>query len=262
MEELKILVEGGEEEESSIPYVDIEYLLDLKITLRSFLKVNNFDVSKEPDFREMTDSAFIKYYEKNVNSEVLDKFSDLNIRETLRSNMSDIYQNKEKGSKIFVFFLPTSEQKAGVGIDVIKNFCKLIVLLGCNEGLLISEKELTSKSKEMLDSSNVKSFYGGDDIYNVISYVDNTFINVLDHCLAPQVLKIYTGEEVRKFSKDNNLNVRELPRIFNTDPIVKFYRGRVGDVIKFKRRTGSDSTLANEQIVFRLVTHGGLGKKK
>ena len=37
------------------------------------------------------------------------------------------------------------------------NFCKLIILTGCNEGVLITEKSLTPKSKEHLESSNIKN---------------------------------------------------------------------------------------------------------
>jgi len=262
MEGLKILAEIAEDEEDDIPYVDGDSLLELKITLQTFLRVNGFDYSKEPDFREMTEENFIKYYETNANGDVLEKFSDLNIRETFRSNLSDVYTHEESGKKIFVFFVPTSEVRTNVGIDTVKYFCKLIYLLGCNEGLMISEKDLTSRSRDLLDSSNVKGFYEGEDIYNVIYYTDSTFISVVDHCLAPEILHIYSGKEVINFSKQHNINIKELPRIINTDPVVKFFRGKVGDVIKFKRKTGSENTLVNEQIVFRLVVHAGVTKKK
>ena len=46
-----------------------------------------------------------------------------------------------------------------------------------------------------------------------------------------------------------------------SDPISKFYRARVGDVVMMKRKTGNRDTLINEQIVYRTVVYG-VNKKK
>ena len=46
-----------------------------------------------------------------------------------------------------------------------------------------------------------------------------------------------------------------------SDPIAKFYRARVGDVIKMKRKTGNRDTLINEQIVYRVIIYGVVKKK-
>ena len=125
---------------------------------------------------------------------------------------------------------------------------------------MISEKPLTSKSRESLESSNVQS-YCRDNIYNVISYTDDMFINVVDHCLTPEILKIYSGKELEDFLKEENINSRDLPRMIVSDPIAKFYRAKVGDVIKMKRKTGNRDTLINEQIVYRVIIYG-MAKKK
>ena len=260
MDDLEILVE--ETEITSVEQFeqpDIDYLKGLKETSQKFLKVNDFEI-KEPDFEDLTEEDFINYFEDHTNEIILKKFEELNIPEDFRSSMSQIYTSKDEKSIIFVYFLPTSKQKTNVGIEVIKNFCKLIVLLGCNEGIMISEKPLTSKSRESLESSNVQS-YCRDNIYNVISYTDDMFINVVDHCLTPEVLKIYSGKELEDFLKEENINSRDLPRMIISDPIAKFYRARVGDVIKMKRKTGNRDTLINEQIVYRVIIYGVVKKK-
>lgn len=260
MDDLEILVE--EEQVTSAEQFDqpdIDYLKGLKETSQKFLTVNDFDM-KEPDFQDLTEEEFIKYFEDHTNQNILKKFEELNIPEDFRSSMSQVYKSKNDKNVIFVYFLPTSKQKTNVGIEVIKNFCKLIILLGCNEGIMISEKPLTSKSRESLESSNVQS-YCRDNIYNVISYTDDMFINVVDHCLTPEILKIYSGKELEDFLKEENINSRDLPRMIVSDPIAKFYRAKVGDVIKMKRKTGNRDTLINEQIVYRVIIYG-MAKKK
>ena len=260
MDDLEILVE--EEQVTSAEQFDqpdIDYLKGLKETSQKFLTVNDFDM-KEPDFQDLTEEEFIKYFEDHTNQNILKKFEELNIPEDFRSSMSQVYKSRNDKSVIFVYFLPTSKQKTNVGIEIVKNFCKLIILLGCNEGIMISEKPLTSKSRESLESSNVQS-YCRDNIYNVISYTDDMFINVVDHCLTPEILKIYSGKELEDFLKEENINSRDLPRMIVSDPIAKFYRAKVGDVIKMKRKTGNRDTLINEQIVYRVIIYG-MAKKK
>ena len=87
------------------------------------------------------------------------------------------------------------------------------------------------------------------------------FINVVDHCLSPKVLKIYSGKELESFLEEEQLNPKDLPRMMVSDPIAKFYRARVGDVIMMQRKTGNKDTLINEQIIYRIVVYA-IAKKK
>ena len=259
MDGLEILVEREEVEFQNLePEIDIDYLKNLKETSQVFINKNNF-IDNDPDFREMTEDRFIEYISSNTNKEILEKFDELNVTEDFRSTMSQIYESQEK-NRIFIFFAPTSSQRANVGIDTIKTFCKLVVLLNCNEGVMITEKPLTSRSRELLESSNVKSFTR-ENIYNIISYVDDMFINVVDHCLSPKVLKIYSGKELEDFLKKEKLNSKELPRMMVSDPIAKFYRARIGDIFMMQRKRGNKDILVNEQIVYRVVVHS-IAKKK
>ena len=255
MSGLKVLSEAPEgeitvQEETDI---DIPSLQRLKDTVQIFLKVNNFDIGREPDFREFTEGEFIEYCQRSVDQEILSRFEELNIEENFRSSISKRYTSKgDDGNKIFIFFLPTSRQRTKVGVDSVKLFCRLIVLLGCSEGVIISEQSLSPSATEQLEGSNVKSFCR-ENIYNVMSYRDDMFINIVEHCLSPVVMKIYSGKELEEFQKEERLNCRDLPRMMANDPIAKFYRAKPGDVIKMKRKTGNRDTLINEQIVFRLV---------
>jgi len=242
-------------------YVDTESLKNLKETSQAFLEVNNFDLGKEPYFKDFSDLEFVKYIEKNPNEDIISKFRDSNIREDFRSSMSNIYHGKNKKSKIFVFFLPTSSSSSSVGVDVIKNFFKLIIIFGCTDGIMISEKQLTSKSKEKLEYSNSVSSES-ENSFNIINYIDDEFINITEHCLSPEIMKIYSGEELDKFLEKEKISIKEFPRITIDDPVVKFFRAKVGDLIKMKRKTGIENSLINEQIIFRAVVHTQFKNKK
>lgn len=242
-------------------YIDTESLKNLKETSQAFLEVNNFDLGKEPSFKDHDEEYFVKYIENNINEEIIAKFGESNIKEDFRSSMSNIYHGKNKKSKIFVFFLPTSSTGSNVGIDVVKNFFKLIYIFQCTDGILISEKQLTSIAKERLEHSNSVSSES-ENSFNIINYIDDEFINITDHCLSPDIMKIYSGEELADFLEKEKITIKEFPRITNNDPVVKFYRAKVGDLIKMKRKTGISNSLVNEQIIFRAVVHTQFKNKK
>lgn len=253
MEGLEVLVETPvEQQEEYTPYLDVEHLKGIKETSQVFLKENGY-LLKEPDFSDMTEEQFIRYIKSHFNDFLVNKFKDI-FEENFRSIMSNIYHHSSSDRKILIFFLPTSENRANVGIETVKNFCKLIILTGCNEGVLITEKSLTPKSKEHLESSNIKNDCR-ENVYNVISYLDEKFINIVDHCLSPKVLKIYSGEELKKFEEENKVDTKFFPRMFTTDPVAKFYCAKPGDVIMMKRKTGTINTLVKEQIIYRKVVY-------
>ena len=99
---------------------DIEYNKNLKEISLIFLKENKFDISIEPNIEEMNDQEFTKYMEKKSEkgNEIMEKFQQHKVEINFRSLMSNIYTN-ENGKKIFVFFLPTDNNKPSVGIAAI-----------------------------------------------------------------------------------------------------------------------------------------------
>ena len=260
MEELQIIEEKNDEifKEISSNRIDFDYLKSLNETKQSFLKVNNF-TNEEPDFRDLTSDDFIDYIENHKNTEIIKKIKEIGIEEDFRSSMSQIYTSKNGKKRILIFFLPIPLKKANVGIDVVQNFLKLLPLLDCIYGVLITENSLTSKSNERMELVNTKNT-SEDNVYNVVHYEDSMFINISEHCLTPEVLKVYTGKELEDFLEEENVNKKLFPKILVSDPVSKFYMARVGDVIKMKRMTGTQDTLVNEQIVYRLVIYGKFKK--
>jgi len=239
---------------------DIENLKNLKETSQKFLKVNDFEI-KEPEFKNFTEDEFLEYLEKNSNTDIVNLFSKLNIQVNIRNSMSQVYKHKKDNTKIFIYFLSSNIKTRSVGIDVIKDFLKLILLLDCNEGVIISDLKMTSRSNERIDTSNIKGFTG-EGIYHTISYNDDDFIDLTNHSLTPEVLKIYRNEEADNFCEENSLDPKTIPRINITDPLCKFYRARVGDIMKTKILTGTQDTLLDEKINYRRVVYGIQKSKK
>lgn len=241
------LIEEGE---------DIEKLKKIKEVTQRFLMVNNFDISDEPNFEDLSSDQFMDYIqEQNKENLILNKLDELNIDITFRSSMSNYYTHKEnKNNKLFVFFLPEGKRKSNsVSFTDFKKFITLILKLDCCEGLLISKKNISSKSLEQVKQCNINPG-SCENIYNIITYIDDEFIDVTKHAFTSKVMKIYrSGDETDKFSKDNKISITKLSRMLLDDPITKFYRGRVGDVFQQKRRNISKNNILEEQIIFRLV---------
>lgn len=77
MSDLQILEEIENVEETfGFQNFEIDALKNLKETSQVFLRVNDFDLGKEPDFREYTEDQFISFFEKNSNEEILKKSFD------------------------------------------------------------------------------------------------------------------------------------------------------------------------------------------
>ena len=174
MEGLEIIEDKNEELLTRVEdNTDFNYLKLLNETKQAFLKVNNFDVSVEPDYRDYTEDDFIMHIENSKNTMIINKLEEFGIEDDFRSSMSHIYESKDKKRRIFVLFLPNN--KGNVGIDIVKNFIRLVRVLDCKNGLLISQQSLTPKSIEIIESTNVQSDYQ-DDIYN-IKWINGAFIS-------------------------------------------------------------------------------------
>ena len=250
---------NNEEFDSTVPkeeIEDVEKLKNLKEVSQNFLRVNNFDLSKEPDFSEFSEDQFVEYIlEKSKNSIITNKLNELKVEINLRSLMSNYYTHKEdKKNKIFIFFLPEGNSSSNsLSISDYSRFISLVLKLDCQEGVLISKKDLSSKAREAVNKSNI-DIGSCEGIFKIIAYKDDDFIDITKHSFVPEVTKIYReGEEVDKFMKENNVEIKSLPRIMLSDPLAKFYRAKIGDVFQLKRKIIISKSLLEEEIVFKLI---------
>ena len=234
---------------------DNSVLNRIKNTSFSFLKVNNYDYLKEEE--HIKKIGFEKYLEEE--SPVLGKIDDetfnlhykRKIFNNSRTNMSNIYSKKDdKEQKILFFFsnLPPNN-------PTLKYLCCLLVKLDCKEAVILNEKTPSPSFIKSCEKLNIESPYS-DELFNIIPYTDNKFIDLSNHVFSPKILKIYRNKEVDDFLKGNNLNNKYIfPRILISDPLVKFYKCKKGDIIKFERESGIRDSLIDKQIFFRIVSN-------
>ena len=242
---------------------DIEKLKKLKEVSQKFLLVNDYDISTEPVFEDLSLDQFIDFIQKqSENKLITTKFDELNIDVTFRSLMSNYYTHKENGNRIFIFFLPDDNRSSNsISIGDFKKFITLIFKLDCREGMLISNKDLSSKSKDQVRKCNIKSI-DCQNIYNIITYKDDDFVDITRHAFVPEVLAIYRdGKESKKFSEEFSVNITKLSRILMNEPLSKFYRGRVGDIFALRRKNMAKKTLLDEQIVYKIIYPSLVNKK-
>lgn len=75
--------------------------------------------------------------------------------------------------------------------------------------------------------------------------------DITKHELVPKHI-VLNQEEKEKLLKKYGITLKELPRIFLSDPVVKNLGAKVGDVIKIIRK----SETAGESIYYRVVIKG------
>lgn len=74
--------------------------------------------------------------------------------------------------------------------------------------------------------------------------------NITEHNFVPKHI-ILDEKEVVELLKEYNISIRQLPRIFVTDPVAKVLNAKKGDVIKIVRKSPS----AKEAIFYRVVVN-------
>lgn len=255
MEDLVILDNNVSSEQKTNQLEDTESCQELKLTSQKFLEVNKFKLNGEPKFDTYSNKEFINAIEKKSgeNNQILNMMKKVKIPIDFRSSMSNVYPHKDFANhNILVFFQPQARiRQAKIGIEIIKNFIGLMLMLDCTEGLFISSKKLSPRALEQIGSTNAG---GEENIYNITSYTDDEFINITEHLFIPKVLEIIrTKEEIDKFASDENINVSILPRMLGSDKLVKFYRGKPGDIFKLERKITTGNLMINSQIIYRRV---------
>lgn len=233
---------------------DTYNLQSLAETAQSFLKVNGFDLDGDPDYSKMDNRKFVKTITKrmNNNSELFKFMDEVKLDVTFRSSMSGVYSSREGSGSILILFYPDETLRSkGLVKEGVKKFLNLMLMLNCQEGLLVSERNLASSAKKEFSRCNMDT---SDSIYNVIFYNDGDFIDIVSHISTPKVLKILrTEEEIEKFRFENRVKLESLPSIQLTDPLAKFHRARLGNIFIIKRVVPVSNVIQEHEIVPRIV---------
>lgn len=76
-------------------------------------------------------------------------------------------------------------------------------------------------------------------------------LNILKHELVPKH-RILNEKEREELFKKYGINIRQLPRISGSDPVIKLINGQLGDVVEIARK----SPTAGETKYYRVVVKG------
>lgn len=76
-------------------------------------------------------------------------------------------------------------------------------------------------------------------------------LDIIKHELVPKH-EVLNEKEKEELLKKYGITLRLLPRILDTDPVVKILNAKLGDVIKITRK----SETAGEAIYYRVVIRG------
>lgn len=151
----------------------------------------------------------------------------LEISKEMFSARNEIVEKEEKdedGDLIYtnksILFFPNEEK---ICIRVFKNFIYLLEQSKKTNGILVYTNSITPKAQAFLTSLpfKIESFF-----YRFLLY------NPTKHIKVPKHSKLH---EIKK--ELPRINLKDLPEILSSDPIVKFYGFDVGDVIKIDRST-------------------------
>jgi DNA-directed RNA polymerase subunit H (RpoH/RPB5) len=89
--------------------------------------------------------------------------------------------------------------------------------------------------------------YGNVEIFSK----DDFMINIVDHIIIPKHSLLTEGEK-KQFFEEYYVKPKDLPRIFISDPIAKYYDAKVGDIFRIER----PSITSVYSIVYRIVVNG------
>lgn len=76
-------------------------------------------------------------------------------------------------------------------------------------------------------------------------------INILKSELVPEHA-VLSEDEKQKLLEQYNITVKQLPKIFSSDPVVKTLKAKIGDVLKIIRKSVTAGTSVYYRVVVKL----------
>jgi DNA-directed RNA polymerase subunit H (RpoH/RPB5) len=165
--------------------------------------------------------------------------------------LNHIYDSSKSGEKILVYYYYNSEserkenkKKINDVILEILNIQKIFPEV--KDILFISETKLNTQMvddlKRYTEKMRITIFLG-----------DYMLFNITKHFLVPQH-HLMTQDELKEFLKDKEKGfVYKLPKIYDTDPISRFYGAKPGQIFKIIRENLSDDSMIRFSEFYRYV---------
>lgn len=128
----------------------------------------------------------------------------------------------------------TSVGKASIIADFLNTYKK--------NSKLVVVKEISKKANQL-----VKSNYPKTEVFLDVELL----MNIIDHHLVP-THKVLEASEANTFYETFNCKKRNMPKILTSDPIVRYYNMKLGDICRITR----PSENSGYGVTYRLVIKG------
>lgn len=217
----------------------MESKIDLKIAAKLFeIKKNQlkmvhrrgYDISREENVLKTDVDNFLAAYIPFAEQQ----------GKTFRNILTQIYK-KADGQALLVYYADTPPDKTSLGVDGIKDVVEM--MRGIGNAIIITAKSLSPDAVK-----NIRGLVA----YNIQVFMeDELSFDPTEHVLVPEHIPL-TREEQQAFLSRNDLSIDQLPSIKVTDPIIRYYGMRPGDIVQINR-TNMYETMITYTTVFRAV---------
>jgi DNA-directed RNA polymerase subunit H (RpoH/RPB5) len=236
-------------------------LLDQKYITDPRNSWTRFEKDKLPLFSSSMDSKDISIemskcfkpttkLSKDLEDILDDKLKDWNDGRSIEF-LNEIYESSKTNEKILAYYYYNSEsekkenKKKKIN-DVILDILNIQKSSDLKDILFISETKLNTQMvddlKRYTEKMRITIFLG-----------DYMLFNITKHFLVPQH-HLMSSEEMKEFLKDKEKGfIHKLPKIYDTDPISRFYGAKAGQIFKIIRENLSDDSMIRFSEFYRYV---------
>ena len=178
------------------------------------------------------------------------KNRDIIDEDKIDDHYNKLLQNLNNDNKIFKIY--SDKLKKNIFIKFL-----YISLTTIRKNPLIDEFFVTAKDGDKiiivrdLKGKAYKQFleYANTEIF----WEEEFMINLVDHHIVPKHI-VLNEKDRNEFYNSYQVKKNNLPRMFNTDPVARYYNMEVGDIVKIERY----SIASGIDISYRIVVPGSL----
>jgi DNA-directed RNA polymerase I, II, and III subunit RPABC1 len=229
--------------------VDIKKYIRIHDTLIEMLEDRGYLIPQNEKKTKSNMEEFMKKYEAVKEKE---KFT------TIWESMTTLYKHKLNDSLLYVRFInPVTESKeiGGGVIDKVINDIKVAKdnYSNMNKFLLIVPQKISSNSLSKLQHFQTPS----SNLSFQIFMDKELYFNITKHMLVPEHILLEKNQQYELYKELKSRNPSSaklyLPKIYDTDPISKYYDANPGQVFKIIRKSLFDDVIAKDSIFYRIV---------
>lgn len=170
--------------------------------------------------------------------------------------MSTVYEKKDGTGMLYVRYLDPiveSNEIGGIVIDKLIEEIRDVKMLYNNlqEIIVISPQKISSNSM-----SKLQYFRTPESNLMITIFMDKELMfNITKHMLVPKHILLTQQERKELVLELNKKNpsLKSIPKMYDTDPIAKYYGAKVGQIFKIIRESLFEDVIAKKSIFYRVV---------